>query len=667
MGARSRATSMLDRLNASLADRYALDRQLGRGGMASVWLARDLRHDRWVAIKVLHPELAGAIGVDRFLREIRLTAGLQHPGIVPVLDSGSFPGPDGGGQLPWYAMAFVDGESLRQRLLRERHLPVDEAIGITEQVASALDAAHRVGIVHRDIKPENLMLAGGRVFVTDFGIAKALLDTGGERLTSTGLAIGTPTYMSPEQATAMAVDARTDQYSLACVLYEMLAGEPPFTGPTAQAIVARRMAEPARSLRPVRSAVPPGVETAVLRGLERLPTDRFPDVAAFAAALRTTAASPAAPEPRRRMLVRAVMAAVLLAAVALAGWAISGRGGPAMPAHDSVAVALYQRGVQEYRKRTPGGAAAAMQAFSAAIQRDSGWAEPWAGLSRNAIHGYGRGFVFPGISRDSLLRLAVAASDRAMALDPDLPQAWLARGNVSRQVDPTDMSPSIRALRKALSLDSTLAQGWNLLALGLAESGDLDQALTAWRRAVAVNATYAEGIAFLGLGHYWRRQSDSAMKWADSAIALDPGYLLGRTTAGYVALELGNLPRAEAAFQAGRRLGSEVEEVNNLAGEALVVARSGRDGEARDILAIAESLVTANNYTSSHTAIYTAQAWAALGDLDRAVTWLRRYSPAADLHFQLHLRCDPPFDPLASDPRFRALLVRPRPEAPQGC
>ena len=657
---------MLDRLNASLADRYTIDRQLGRGGMASVWLARDLRHDRWAAIKVLHPELAGAIGVDRFIREIRLTAGLQHPGVVPVLDSGSFPGPDGV-MLPWYAMAFVDGESLRQRLLRDRHLPVDEAIRITEETASALDAAHRVGIVHRDIKPENLMLAGGRVFVTDFGIAKALVETGGERLTSTGLAIGTPTYMSPEQATAMAVDARTDQYSLACVLYEMLAGEPPFTGPTAQAIVARRMAEPARSLRPVRSSVPPAVEAAVLRGLERLPTDRFPDVASFAAALRSTAASPAVPGPRRRNLLRAVVAAVLLAAVALTGWAISGRRGSAKPVRDSVAVALLQRGMQEYRKRTPAGAAAAMQAFNAAIQRDSAWAEPWAGLARNAIHGYGRGFAFPGISRDSLLRLAVAASDRALALDPNLPWAWLARGNVIRQVDPTDMAPSIRSLRKALSLDSTLPQGWNLLALGLAESGDFDQALTAWRRAVAVDPAYAEGIAFLALAHYWRRRPDSATRWVDSAIALDPGYLLGRSTAGYVALELGNFPRAEAAFQAGRRLGSEIEEVNNLAGEALVVARAGRQGQARGILATAESLAAADAYTSSHIAVYLAQAWAALGEGDRAITWLQSYSPAADLHFQLHLRCDPPFDPIARDPRFRSLLVMPRPAAPRGC
>ena len=276
---------MRDHLNAALADRYAVERELGRGGMASVWLARDLRHDRSVAIKVLHEELAGAIGVDRFVREIRLAARLQHPHIVPVLDSGVFTGPSAV-TLPWYAMPFIAGESLRARLDRERHLPIEAALRITEQAAAALQVAHREGIVHRDIKPENLLLDDGAAYVADFGVAKALLDTGGERLTATGLAIGTPAYMSPEQATADVVDARSDQYSLACVLYEMLAGEPPFTGPSAQAVMARRLTEPARALRPVRSVVPVGVEAAVLRALERIPADRFPDVAAFAAALR---------------------------------------------------------------------------------------------------------------------------------------------------------------------------------------------------------------------------------------------------------------------------------------------------------------------------------------------------------------------------------------------
>ncbi|HRZ08958.1 MAG TPA: serine/threonine-protein kinase, partial [Gemmatimonadales bacterium] len=216
---------------ATISGRYTLERELGRGGMAVVWLARDLRHGRPVAIKILHPELAGAIGVDRFIREVRLAAGLQHPNIVPILDSGVLE-LEGGTPLPWYAMAYLEGESLRTRLSRERQLPVDEAVHITLAVADALEAAHRQGIVHRDIKPDNIFLSDGQVYVIDFGIAKALVETGGERLTSTGLAIGTPAYMSPEQASAGRVDARSDQYSLATVLYEMLTGEPPFSGST---------------------------------------------------------------------------------------------------------------------------------------------------------------------------------------------------------------------------------------------------------------------------------------------------------------------------------------------------------------------------------------------------------------------------------------------------
>ena len=253
--------------------------------MAVVWLARDLRHDRPVAIKILHQELAGAIGVDRFVREVRVAARLQHPNIVPILDSGVL-STRGGSSLPWYAMAYLEGGSLRARLSREQQLPIDEALRITAAVADALHAAHRQGIVHRDIKPDNVFLSGGQVYVIDFGIAKALIETGGEQLTSTGLAIGTPAYMSPEQATAGRVDARSDQYSLATVLYEMLTGEPPFSGPTAQAIMARRLAEPARPLRTVRPTVPPAVEGAVLRALERVPADRYPDVTGFVAALQ---------------------------------------------------------------------------------------------------------------------------------------------------------------------------------------------------------------------------------------------------------------------------------------------------------------------------------------------------------------------------------------------
>jgi serine/threonine-protein kinase len=270
----------------TLQARYTIERELGRGGMATVYLADDRKLHRPVALKVLHPELAAALGGERFLREIEIAARLSHPHILPLHDAGN-----AGGRL-FYAMPYIQGESLRQRLEREPQLPVDEAVRITRAVAGALNAAHRAGVVHRDIKPENILLAadpgGGPAhpLVADFGIARALDAAGGERLTETGLALGTPTYMSPEQATASdRLDGRSDIYALGCLAYEMLAGVPPFAGPTAQAILARHAVDPVPPLRTVRSALPPAVEAAVERALAKVPADRFATAGEFADAL----------------------------------------------------------------------------------------------------------------------------------------------------------------------------------------------------------------------------------------------------------------------------------------------------------------------------------------------------------------------------------------------
>ena len=657
--------SLFDRLRAALADRYTVERELGRGGMASVWLGRDLRHDRPVAIKVLHPELAGAIGVDRFLREIRLTAHLQHPNIVPVLDSGLLRDGDGT-DLPWYAMAYVPGESLRARLQRERHLPVEEALRITESAATALAAAHRQGVVHRDIKPENLLVAGDQVYVADFGIAKAVIETGGERLTSTGLALGTPVYMSPEQAAAQPVDARSDQYSLASVLYEMLAGEPPFTGPTAQAVVARRLAETPRPVRTVRPSVPPEVEAAVLRALERIPGDRFPEVTGFAAALRrpvTDAGSPA-PRPASPALQR-LGVALLLGALAVGGWALSHRQRAAPVARDPAVVALYRRGVRGYDLRSATGAREAIAALREAVARDSTYTEAWSALARAYVRAAERRFVVSGAAHDSLLRLAVSAVDRALSGDRPGADVLVTRAVVLRSVDPTDLAPAIRDLRRAIALDSSDARAWHTLAISLAETGDMAGGLSAWRRSVAADPSYTQGLGFLALGHYWQQRYDSAAYWADSALAVDPTYLLGRNTSGHIAVERGDFARARAAFEAARRLSTEIEEINALAGIGLVAARSGSTGEARRLLRRVDSLAQAEVPAPLHTAVYLAQAYAALAEPGPAVAWLRRFSPAADLHFQLHLRCDPPFEPVAKDSGFQALLLTPRP--PHGC
>ncbi|MCG6955903.1 MAG: protein kinase [Gemmatimonadetes bacterium] len=276
------------RLTAALADRYRIERELGEGGMATVYLAHDLRHDRKVALKVLRPELAAVIGAERFLAEIRTTANLQHPHILPLFDSGE------ADSFLFYVMPYIDGETLRDRLDREKHLPIADALRIATGVASALDYAHRHDIVHRDIKPENVLLHDGQPLVADFGIALALSSAGGARMTETGMSLGTPRYMSPEQAMGdREIDARSDVYSLGCMTYEMLTGDPPFTGSTAQAIAARVLTEAPRSLTTQRHTIPDHVEAAVLTALEKLPADRFPTAQAFAEALENPASSAA--------------------------------------------------------------------------------------------------------------------------------------------------------------------------------------------------------------------------------------------------------------------------------------------------------------------------------------------------------------------------------------
>ena len=269
------------RLAAAIADRYAIERELGQGGMATVYLAHDLRHDRKVALKVLRPELAAILGGERFLKEIRTTANLQHPHILTLHDSGE------AGGLIYYVMPYVEGESLRDRLNREKQLPVDEAVRIAKEVAGALDYAHRHGVVHRDIKPENILLHDGSATVADFGIALAASRSeGSTRMTETGMSLGTPAYMSPEQAMGeREITPKSDIYALGCVLYEMLTGEPPYTGPTAQAIIARVMTEQPRSVTMQRHTVPPHIDEAVHRALEKLPADRFASAADFARAL----------------------------------------------------------------------------------------------------------------------------------------------------------------------------------------------------------------------------------------------------------------------------------------------------------------------------------------------------------------------------------------------
>ncbi|MBA3498423.1 MAG: protein kinase [Gemmatimonadales bacterium] len=312
-------TEAHSRLQSALADRYRVEREIGRGGMARVYLAHDLRHDRDVAIKVLLPELAASLGSDRFLREIHIEAGLQHPHILPLHDSGV------AGGLPYYVMPYVAGETLRDRIGREKQLPIDDALRITREVADALEYAHQHNVVHRDIKPANILLSAGHAIVADFGVGRAITAAASAERTEPGLAVGTPEYMSPEQAAGdAAVDGRSDVYALACVLYEMLAGDPPFQGRTPRSVLARHLHDPPPSLRTIRPSVPMAVEAALQTALAKVPADRFATVAEFARALPGSISMDGPGHgpryPRRRRRVTAAWAAAVGLAVGLMVW-----------------------------------------------------------------------------------------------------------------------------------------------------------------------------------------------------------------------------------------------------------------------------------------------------------------------------------------------------------
>src|SRR3989454_142757 len=425
---------LLPRLRTGLAARYRVERELAHGRMATVFLAHDLKHGRPVAIKVLHPELAAAVGTTRFLREIGFAAQLHHPHIVPLHDSGEQDG------LPYFVMPYVEGESLRDRLEREPQLPVPEALRIADDVAKALGYAHTLGVVHRDIKPENILLENGHALVADFGIARAISAAGSDRLTETGIALGTPAYMSPEQAVENGpIDGRADLYALGCVVYEMLAGTPPFTGPTAQAVLARHAVDPVAPIRTVRETVPRGVEQAVLKALAKVPADRYAGAPEFAQALNQPALEPAlepAPGGRRGKSRGAKLAlGVGLSAAAtlalLVGFSLGGgreRPHPRTPlTSNAAAYDLYLRADMLLAQRqNRENDSVAITLFERIVALDPSFAAAQAGLARAYAL---RVSEFAPEDTAALERAQVAA-EKALRLDPNLAEAHLAQARL---------------------------------------------------------------------------------------------------------------------------------------------------------------------------------------------------------------------------------------------
>ena len=641
------ATQLDRRASTALADHYRIDRVLGRGGMATVYAADDLKHGRRVAIKIVDPAVSVALGSERFLREIRVSASLQHPNILPLFDSGE------AGDLLYYVMPLVEGVSLRERIKQHGQLPIDQAIRITLQVASALDYAHAHGVVHRDIKPENILLDGDRAVVADFGIAKSL-NAAGASLTATGIAVGTPTYMSPEQSTGeRIIDGRSDIYSLACVLFELLAGEPPFTGASAQAVIAKRFAGPPPSVRVLRDAVPLAMDRAISRALARVPADRFGTAGDFVRALEADER----PTFARAMLGRGFTIAagvIVVAGIGAAVWMT--RRPRSASVRDSVAVSLVARVNTQIDRRTSEGVQRAIQIYPHAIARDSNYANAWAGVARALWFANNWRYPIPGLAADSIVPIMVRTSDRAVDLDSSSASVLIAKSLVLRVVDPTNLPPRFALLFRALKLDSTSVDAWFQLGNLWQDSLELHRAVDAYRRGVTIRPTHANSLAFIGFAYCWLGQPDSALVWADSAVKVDPGNVLARQAVAFAHRGRGEWEAARPAYEAVIRLGNGPEQVFGFAGLAELAWRRNERGAAEKILR--QAIAHADTLKPApHDAAYLAWAYAGTNQPERALRLLERYEPRGDKHFQLHLQREPMLDALRPLPRFRALLI----------
>jgi TolB-like protein/tRNA A-37 threonylcarbamoyl transferase component Bud32 len=766
----------LEHLQSAVGSTYRIERELGRGGMATVYLAYDLRHDRRVALKVLRPDLAVALGPERFQQEIRLAAGLQHPHILTVLDSG------GSGSVLWFTMPFVEGESLRARLDRERQLPIDEAVRLASEVADALDCAHSHGIVHRDIKPGNILLSGDHALVTDFGIARSLTEQASDRLTETGMIVGTPAYMSPEQASGeRTLDGRTDVYSLSCVLYEMLVGEPPYTGPTPQAITAKRFSDPVPSARRLRDELPPAVDAVLRRGLARAPADRFRTAREFGEALTAALRGPAASNRKRQPILAGV--AFVILAVGGVLWYRSTPHGEVSPAaatvpstrlavlpftefggdssqkyladglteetisalsHIAGLQVIARTSVMKYRgtaktvaeigrelevgsvlegsvRRSGDRLRVRVQLVDARTQ-ESRWGEDYdRGISDafaiqnevaarvaqvlsvqprpsereqlnkvatgnvEAYDAYLRGLFYRNAAEagsaaeaDSAIRFFQVA----IALDPAfaLAHAALARGYIFRlfQYDPDArwQREAFVEIEKALALDPDLAEAYVAraeLSWTRANGFRAEEAIRDLQRAIAFKPNLKEAHGALGRIYYHVGLLDEALRELRTNLDLDPTDLfpLDRIASTHLAqlkldsalaeferipdeydsraLVLYALGRPTEAFEVIAQKTTYSDTSYRASVLAVLLAGSGRSGEARQQIRIAETGEALSHF--HHAAYNIASAYALMGDHAAAVRWLRRTAKEGFPCYPLFAK-DPTLDPLRNDPSF---------------
>jgi TolB-like protein len=787
-------TDILERLRLAVADRYTVERELGRGGMAIVYLAHDRKLDRDVALKVLRPELAASLGAERFLREIEIAAKLTHPNILPLYDCGATrtAEPSAIGHRPsasgflYYTMPFVQGESLRDRLSREKQLPIDEALQITKEVADALGHAHALGIVHRDIKPENILFSAGHAVVSDFGIARAVSAAGVGTLTETGLAIGTPAYMSPEQASGgKDIDGRSDLYALGCVLYEMLSGEAPYLGNTPQAIVAKKLTEPTPRISALRETVPTPVEAALTRALAKTPADRFRTAQEFSAALTGADVRPAhVAAGRRGPRRRGWRAAVAAAAVVLLGiggwWGAHHFREPAMRrlavlplasftndtsqeyfvegVHDALISNLQEAGLTVLGRTSvlryahtekpirqiarelgvdgviEGSVLRAGDSLAISVRLIDGrtevarWEHTYPGEVRSVFalyHGVTRAIaeqVQSALSPAAAARLATART-----VDPQAYDDYLRGQSLWRRLTPGDLDAAVEyferalrrdstyalayvgiawvwigraqgfapreftstreaqaqasaAVRKALALDSALAEVWSTVATIRAfHEWDWTGADAAYRKAIQINPNDATTRGFYSHFLYATGRPMEGRAQMDRALALDPADGLCRGINGVDYLFEHRYDEAIAeltrAFELGNGAGVYLVDALYLKGaraEALAALRKLYAGDQEMLDAIDRGYAEGGYRAALHRGAdvwasraptfmsgrFMAASWYALaGDTERTLDWVEReyeqHSPGMP-----YIAVFPDFDLVRNEPRFKDLLRR---------
>lgn len=613
------------RLVAALGDRYLIEGELGSGGMAIVYQAIDRKLDRPVALKVMRPEIAAAMGTERFLSEIAIAAKLQHPHILSLIDSGN-----AGGVL-FYVMPFLEGETLAQRLARDSTLPVSEAMQITTEVVSALRYAHDRGVLHRDIKPANIMLTGGHAVVMDFGIARAL-DKAAPRLTSTGMMVGTPAYMGPEHLSGEA-DTRSDIYAVGCVLYEMLAGSPPFTGPTAQAILLRHATQAVPALSSVRRDVPRHIELIVTRALAKKPDDRFQDMSALHAELQLAASGVSTIDPGKLGLEGDGI---------IPSAALTPRTPANLEAYDT-----YLRGIHSFDKRTEGGNERAIDLLERATKQDPAFAPAYAALAAAYVEKF-----FTYDADEEWEERAFVAIEKARAIDSCLARIYIVKGNLlwtrARRFPHAD---AIDEYRRALAIEPNNPQALTELGKVLFHIGQLDEAARCLERAIEIDSAYINARFRLSLTEIYRGNYARSLE----LLCMLPVGSHGSSIPALSALNLHYLGQTEEGWNLlAHAPPVDRQESDFCSIEAIFHALAGNQAAAQK--SIAEEIEVSHNLGHYHHAMcYIASARALMGETDAAIAGLKS---AADDGFPCYpwFERDPCLASVRGNPRFTELI-----------